>query len=114
MGSVWKIQICDFESLWFVAPHHFQISKLFQFYLVSLQPTSLEKNPSVFKLQKRAIRVITPSDYKEQTNGLFIKLLTLKFHDLVDYNIGQIMSKVHHDMLPGNALNMFVKGHRLT
>ena len=60
-------------------------------------------------LQKRAVRVITKSKHREPSNGLFIKLRTLKFKDLVNYKIALIMYKVYNNLLPVIILNMFKK-----
>ncbi len=37
----------------------------------------------IFILQKRAVRIITKSNYREPSNGLFIKLRAFKFTDLL-------------------------------
>lgn len=50
---------------------------------------------SIFILQKRAIRIITRKRYRDPTNPLFLQLKLLKFNELVDYSILQIMLKAH-------------------
>lgn len=47
----------------------------------------------IFKLQKRAIRIIN------QSNFLFINLNTVKFYDLVEFKIAQIMYKAQNNLL---------------
>ena len=42
-------------------------------------------NP-LFVLQKKAIRILTFSDYNEHTNPIFIKLKILKFHDVIYFH----------------------------
>ena len=61
----------------------------------------------IFILQKRAIRIINKTTYREPTNQLFIELKTLKFKDLVDYKTIQIMYKVKNDMLPNRIQRFF-------
>ena len=45
----------------------------------------------IFILQKRAIRIIHKTAYREPTNPLFVQLKTLKFLDLIDYKTIQII-----------------------
>lgn len=63
----------------------------------------------LFILQKRALRIITKSQYRDHTNDLFLKLNILKFYDLVDYKVTLIMYKVYYKMLPDKILSMFEK-----
>ena len=44
-------------------------------------------------LQKRAIRIIHNTGYRDHTNSLFLKSKTLKFTDLVHFQTAQIMYK---------------------
>ena len=54
----------------------------------------------IFILQKRAIRIVNKTTYREPTNPLFIKLNALKFKDLVDFKTIQIMYRVKNQQLP--------------
>ena len=63
----------------------------------------------IFILQKRAVRIITKSNYREPSNELFIKLRAFKFMDLVDYKIALIMYKVYNNLLPCKIVIMFKK-----
>ncbi|KAF7644103.1 hypothetical protein LDENG_00227820, partial [Lucifuga dentata] len=63
----------------------------------------------IFKLQKRAIRIICRRNYREPSNLLFVKLQILKFNDLVDYAIAQFMYKVHNYLLPRNVQSILQK-----
>ena len=65
-------------------------------------------NP-ILLLQKRAIRVTSGSGYRDQTNPLFIQLKTLKFNELVEYNLLKTMYKAHLESLPNNLQNRFSK-----
>lgn len=61
----------------------------------------------IFKLQKRAIRIINQSNYIEPTNILFINLNTLKFYDLVEYKMAQIMYKAQNNLLCRSTQKLF-------
>uniref|UniRef100_A0A669C5X4 Reverse transcriptase domain-containing protein n=1 Tax=Oreochromis niloticus TaxID=8128 RepID=A0A669C5X4_ORENI len=61
----------------------------------------------IFKLQKRAIRIINQSNYIEPTNILFINLNTLKFYDLVEYKMAQIMYKAQNNLLCRSIQKLF-------
>lgn len=56
-------------------------------------------NP-LFILQKRAIRLMTFSDYRDHSNPLFIHLNILKFHDLIKFQTAIFMHDFHHSNLP--------------
>lgn len=62
---------------------------------------------SLFILQKRAIRIIHNTGYREHTNLLFLKSKTFKFIDLVHFQTAQIMYKAIHNKLPGNIQKLF-------
>ena len=68
-------------------------------------------NPSTTQplllLQKRALRLITFSGYREHTNPLFIKFEILKFHDLVKYNNALFVFNFHSGKLPEVFNNFF-------
>ena len=49
----------------------------------------------LFLLQKKALRLITFSAYREHTNPLFIKYQIIKFHDLIYYQNAIFSYKLH-------------------
>lgn len=63
-------------------------------------------NP-VCLLQKKAAPIVNQSDYLDPTNALFINVCALKFFDLVDYKIVQIIYKVHNKLLPNCSQRLF-------
>ena len=63
-------------------------------------------NP-IYMLQKKAIRIISKSEYLAPTNTLFIKEQILKLEDLVNLNIAKIMFKAHHNNLPPCMQRLF-------
>jgi len=58
-------------------------------------------------LQKRALRLITFSGYREHTNPFFVKFEILKFHDLVKYNNAILVFNFHLGNLPEVFDNFF-------
>ena len=63
----------------------------------------------VFKLQKRAIRAITFSRYRDHSAPLFKSLNILPLEKLYLYNIALIMYKRHDNLLPGVIESVFIK-----
>ena len=63
---------------------------------------------SVFKLQKRAIRAITFSGYRDHTAPLFKSLNILPLDKLYLYNIALFMYKRHHNLIPGIIESIFL------
>ncbi len=61
----------------------------------------------IFILQKRAIRIVNKTKYREPTNPLFNKLKILKFRDLVDFKTIQFMYKVKNCQLPAGIQELF-------
>lgn len=59
--------------------------------------------------QKRAIRIIHNTGYREHTNPLFLKSKTLKLTDLVHFQTAQIMYRATNNLPPGNIQKLFFK-----
>uniref|UniRef100_A0A1A8GC74 Helentron 4 helitron-like transposon replicase/helicase/endonuclease n=1 Tax=Nothobranchius korthausae TaxID=1143690 RepID=A0A1A8GC74_9TELE len=66
---------------------------------------------SIYILQKKAIRIITRSNYRDPSNPLFMELKTLKFYDLVDYNILKFMYNANKRNVPAGLIKRFSKKH---
>ena len=64
-------------------------------------------NPQ-FILQKRAIQLLSCSDYNEHTNPLFIKLKIVKFHDLVYIHNAIFVYNYNSGNLPNTFDTFFV------
>lgn len=60
-------------------------------------------------LQKRVMRIVHNTEYREHTNNLFLKSHTLKFPELVNFKTAQIMFKAWKDLLPRNIQRLFNK-----
>jgi hypothetical protein len=54
----------------------------------------------LFKIQKKAIRILTKSKYNAHTNPLFRKLNLLKIKDICALHDFKICYKFHHKLLP--------------
>ena len=63
----------------------------------------------VFVIQKRAVRVITFSNFDQHSSPLFKALKIVKFPDLVTYLIAIYMYKFHNQLLPGVFASFFTK-----
>ena len=61
----------------------------------------------IFLLQKKAIRIVSKSDYYAPTNSLFIDLYTLKLQDIVELNTAIIMYKAYNHLLPTCVQELF-------
>lgn len=55
---------------------------------------------TIFRLQKKAIRIVNRTTFQEPTNPMFMKSKALEFRDLADFKTAQIMSKVKNKLLP--------------
>ena len=63
----------------------------------------------VFVIQKRAVRVMTFSNFDHHSSPLFKALEILKISDLVTYLIAIYMYKFHNQLLPGVLVSFFTK-----
>ena len=63
----------------------------------------------LFILQKKALKIINNTRYRDPSNPLFIKNKSLKFYDIVDYKILQILYKANSNNLPENIQERFEK-----
>lgn len=61
----------------------------------------------LYILQKRAVRIITSSNFNERSSPLFVKLRTLPLYDLVNLNVLMFMFKFHNGLLPSIFNDMF-------
>ena len=68
--------------------------------------TQSRLNP-LFILQKKAIRIISQSGYRDHTAPLFKKLHLLNLKNIYFYQIGIFMFKFHHGILPPIFNDMF-------
>ena len=61
----------------------------------------------VYKLQKKAVRIVCNADYHHPSNVLFIELHVLKLHDLIELRTAMIMFKAKTGCLPVNLQTLF-------
>ena len=64
-------------------------------------------------LQKRAIRIIHGTQYREHTSKLFLKSRALKFMDLITLNVTIITYKAFYRMLPQHLQDLFSKKSKI-
>ena len=63
----------------------------------------------VFKLQKRAMRIISLSKYNSHTDPIFKKLNILKLEDIFKLSLLKFQFKFRHELLPTYFFTMFSK-----
>ena len=73
-------------------------------------PTHLKR---LTLLQKRVIRIIAKVDKFYPTDELFVRFKILKFHNINNYMIGQVMYKAFWVLLPKPVQNMFIKNAQI-
>jgi len=64
---------------------------------------------TLFRMQKKAIRLITMSAYRANTLPLFKKYKLLTLQEMHIYKVAIFMFKVHHKIAPENFNECFVK-----
>ena len=67
----------------------------------------------LFVLQKKAMRIITFSEYNEHSSPLSKLLNIIKIFDLVTFHIASFMYKFHHRLLPSAFDNFFTPIDRI-
>lgn len=60
-------------------------------------------------LQKRAIRIVDKSHYREHTDPLFVKYNCLKFKDIVNSKILSVVFQAKNNLLPENVQSLFLQ-----
>ena len=63
----------------------------------------------LYKLQKRAVRIVTQSSYLSHSKPLFIKLRILPIFQLYEYNLGIFMFLFKKQVLPDMFNSLFVQ-----
>src|SRR6218665_2995482 len=71
----------------------------------STYPTSLDR---LFKLQKKAVRVITRSSFIAHTSPLFQQLRIFNLDQIRQYQTGIFMYRANHNLLPAIFQNYFI------
>ena len=68
---------------------------------------------TIFRMQKKAIRIITMSAYKANTLPLFKKYKLLTLQEIHIYKVALFMYKVHHKIAPENFHEYFVENSEI-
>ena len=61
----------------------------------------------LYRLQKRAIRIINNAGYLEHTNKLFLKSEILKIYDIIEFHTVQFLYKARNNILPNHLQELF-------
>ena len=64
-------------------------------------------------LQKKAIRIISNTDYRAHSSKLFLNLKLLKLDDIVKFQLGTFMYKLKYNKLPSVIPHMFVSNENI-
>ena len=67
----------------------------------------------LFKIQKRALRIISASDYRSSTNPLLIRYNTLSVRDMYTFELGLFMYKHDNGLLPSVFDDLFIKQSKI-
>lgn len=62
----------------------------------------------ILLVQKKAVRIICKTNYREHTDPLFAELKVLKFNDLYNLNLGKFMFKYKSGQLPSKFNDLFI------
>ena len=62
----------------------------------------------LFKLQKRAIRIINHSSFLAHTNPIFYSLNMLQYRDVYLLQVGVFMYLCHHNLIPDSISKLFI------
>ena len=114
-----KPKLSKETSILLKARKYFKISTLVTLYYSFLYPyliyctevwggANITDINSLFKVQKRIIRIIVSAKFKEHTGPIFSKLKLLRLSELYEYNIVLFMYKYINDMLPPIFNNIFI------
>ena len=67
----------------------------------------------IFLSQKRAVRIITNSDFRAHSEPLFLHLKILDIYNLNSFYAAQFMFSYYHQLLPPLFLDLFVTSHHI-
>ena len=96
----------------FVNLHYSLIYPFFTYGIIAWENTYHYTINPLFVLQKKAIRILTFSDYNEHTNPIFIKLKILRFHDVIYFHNAIFLYDYHSGNLPSIFDPFFIKANR--
>ena len=86
---------------------------LFQSYIVHGSTvwsfTSQKNMKKIFVFQKKCMRLLTVSDYREHTSPIFKSLKVLKLQDIIKFSILKLIYFYFNDQLPLQVKNIFIK-----
>ena len=87
--------------------YHCLIYSHLQYCISSWGTASKSTLAPLFILQKRSIRLLTGSGYREHTNPLFYRAKCLKLKDIYSLETAKLMYKIHNNVLSVANLDKF-------
>ena len=99
------MHICCTSILWAYNIHTMLLKIILRYTLIFTQLHVFNK---VFLLQKKAVRIIQGVNRRAHSEPLFSSLCVLSVRQVYVYNIGLVMYKYHHGLLP-HISHMFEK-----
>ena len=67
-----------------------------------------QKYEEDFVLQKKCMRLLTSSDYREHTSAIFKSLKVRKLQDIIKFSILKLIYFYFDDQLPFQVKNIFI------
>ena len=97
LGLGLGLEPCVLDSTY--AVYHCLIYSHLQYCISSWGTASKSTLAPLFILQKRSIRLLTGSGYREYTNPLFYRAKCLKLKDIYSLETAKLMYKIHNNVL---------------
>jgi hypothetical protein len=101
-----KIPVTLLRSLYYTLIHPY-----FDYCNIIWAISSTVALDKLFRLQKRAIRLIANSDWNAHSAPLFLDLKVLTIHQLNLLQVASFMYKVYNNLLPQYFIDMFILNH---
>ena len=87
--------------------YHFLVSPYLNYCILMWANSTTKNVDRVFKLQKRAIRIITHSKYLAHTTPLFARLKIFNIYDMYKFQSAIFMYMCSHKVLPASIMSYF-------
>ena len=95
----------------FISYYDLPILELFS--VTTFGEVLIPQDLSIFKTQKKIVRIMTFSNYNDDTNPLFQSLKILNIYQLNTYPTAVFMYSYYHDKLPAFFKNFFITNDAL-
>ena len=119
-----SMKVPKMASIMAKARHHLSLKLVLTLYNTMIYPyltycnviwanTYSTRLSSIFMLQKKIVRIITFSNYSEESGRLFKPLKILDIYELNTYLTGIFMYWYYHGNLPAYFINFFVQNESI-